>query len=162
MSVLKSELKQLVTHEVGVKIDDVLEAARRDYVMLEGRQTAFQDGSKAPEALMVSVDKDVEEGKYDLKTAEIVKRYLSRCSNALQNLSVQAANMRIAQGGKVQGFEQTIAVLKAILDAEKSKVEAVNGVAGVEDLNPRDRPVGVAPVSLKEQRLAEASDATDS
>jgi hypothetical protein len=167
MSLLKSELKQLFTHEVGVRIDDALEAAKRDLNVLDGRQQAFLDGAKAVEALQTYVNKDVDEDKFDLKTAEHVKRYVTRAVTALQNLSQQAVGAKLTAQGKVLGFEHTITLLKGIMDAERAKAEAIRaaaatGAAVVEDdsaaatsAGGEGRPVGVRPLSIKEQRLAE-------
>jgi hypothetical protein len=156
VSTLKSELKQLVTHEIGVRVEDSLESAKRDLHALEGRVTAFTDGAKTVEAMLAHVDKDIEEGKMDLPTAEHAKRYLVRSVNALTNLAQQAVNYRIAQAGKVAGIEGTMVMLKNMIDSEKTKVEALLAAASAPPVeNPRDRPVGVAPVSIKAQRLAE-------
>lgn len=163
MSVLKSELKQLVTHEIGVRIEDALEAAKKELAVLEGRQNAFLDGSKAVEALLKSVDADLSEGKYEVAVAEHVKRYLVRGVNALQNLSTQAMQHRLAQTGKVQGFDHTVRLLQNLIDEEKRKavlaavpspvtaVSAEGAPLGV------DRPAAIPLVSIKAQRLAEAA-----
>jgi hypothetical protein len=156
MRALKSELKQLVTHEIGVRVDDQLEAAKREQAVLEGRQAAFLEGAKTAEMLLGYVDKDIDEEKMDLPTAEHVKRFLVRTSHALNNLAAQASNFRIAQTGKVQGLEQTVTLLKGMIDAEKVKAEAlVTAAAAPPAATPRERPVGAAPVSIKAQRLAE-------
>lgn len=155
MSLFKSELKMLVTHEIGVRVDDSLEAAKKDLNILEGRQAAFIDGSKAVEGLLGHVDKDIEDGKLELPVAGEIKKYILRASNALQNLSVQAANFRMAQTGKVHGIEQIVTLLKNMVDAERDKVDALK-VAGTAPAEAGDRPAGVAPAgSIKEQRLAE-------
>lgn len=169
MSVLKAELKQLITGEIGVRVEDSLDAAKRELAVLEGRQAAFMDGSKAAEALMASVDRDVTEGKYDLPTAEQVKRYVARCIHALQNLAAQAQNYRIAQTGKVQGLEQTVILLKGLMDAERAKAAALTAATAeaapalpaeqptAAPVGPsRGRPEGMAPPpTIKAQRLAE-------
>jgi len=166
MSLLKSEIKYAVTTEVGNRVDDALEAAKRDLSVLEGRKAAFHDGARAVEALMAIVDKDVEEGKFDLVTAEIVKRYVGRCMNALQNMAMQGQNFLLAQAGKIQGMEHSVALLKSIVDDEKRKMDALRaaitaGTVGEDGealagTSSRERPQGSHPaMSLKEQRLAE-------
>lgn len=164
MSVLKSELKQMITHEIGVRVEDAMDAAKTELAVLEGRQAAFLDGSKAVEALMGAVDKDVETEKYGLEVAEVAKRYLSRAVNALQNLSVQASQFRIAQTGKVQGFDHTVKLLANIVASEKAKIAelqaqgaAAEGSTESAPENLRDRPVGLRSVSIKAQRQAEAA-----
>lgn len=156
MSVLKSELKMLVSHELGARVEDTWEVAKKDLAILEGRQGAFLDGATAVEALMGFVDKDIDEGKLDLVAADIVKRYLMRAGNALKNLGQQAANMKVAQAGKISGLDQAMAIIKKEVDAERTKIEALKAAASVPPPeNPRDRPVGEAPLSIKAQRLDE-------
>ena len=153
MSSLKAELKILVTNDVGIRVDDALDAAKRDLAILEGRNASFLDGAKAVEALLGAVDKDIEEGKLELPTAEVVKRYILRCSAVLQNLAAQASNYRIAQTGKIQGFEHTIKLLKSMMEAEQAKIEQAKETAA----SPvqEDVPTGVRPDSIKSIRLAE-------
>lgn len=156
MSVLKSELKQLVTHEVGVRVEDALEAAKKDLSLLEGRQGAFADGAKALEGLLGSVDKDIAEEKYDEAVGEHVKRYITRSVHALNNLAANASNLRIAQTGKVQGLAQTITLLQNMMEAEKAKAAAVVAAESQPPSeNPRERDMGTRPASIKELRLAE-------
>jgi len=156
MSVLKSELKQLVTNEVGVRVEDALEAAKKELSLLEGRQAGLSEGAKIVEALLGFIDKDVEEGKIDLPTAEVAKRFVLRGVHALNNSAQNAGNLRIAQTGKVQGFAQTVELLKDIVDKERAKVEAIRlAESSPPAENARDRVSGTAPVSIKELRLAE-------
>lgn len=157
MSVLKSELKQMVAHEVGVRVEDALDAAKRDLSALEGRQGAFADGSKACEAMLAAVDKDIEDGKYDLAAAEHVKRYVLRCGHALNNLAMNASNLRIAQTGKVQAFQHTVSLLQNMVEVEKAKAAAlVSAESAPPPENPREREAGVHPAqTIKALRLAE-------
>jgi len=156
MSVLKAELKQLVTTEVGVRVEDALEEAKRGLAIFEGRQIAMMDGAKSVEALIGVVDEELKSEKFDLEAAAHIKRYLTRSSTALQNLAQQAANLRMAQSGKIQGFEQTVALLKNMVDAERTKVEALREAeAAPPPQSPAERVLGARPMSIKEMRLAE-------
>jgi hypothetical protein len=159
MSLLKSELKQLVTTEIGVRVEDALELAKRDLTALEARKAAFQEGSNAVEALMAAVDRDVDEAKFDPPTSLIVKRYLERSVNALRNMSLHSQNQMIAQAGKVQGLQQTVSLLQAIIDDEKKKAEQMRAaVAAQVTSSPALAQSSVdvrPPPSIKEQRLAE-------
>jgi hypothetical protein len=148
MSVLKAELKQLVTHEVGVRVDDALEAARRDLNVLEGRQGAFIDGAKAVELLQTAVDRESEEGQFDLKTAAHIKRYVTRAVTVLQNLSAQAGNVKLTQVGRISGLEYSVSLLKGIIDEERKKADALRAA----------EESGARPVSIKEQRQAEEAE----
>lgn len=153
MSVLKSEMKQAITHDIGVRVEDAMEVAKRELAVLEGRQAAFADGAKAVEALLGHVDKDVEAGTYDLLVADHVKRYIQRGAQALINLAQQAANYRIAQTGVVRGFDTTVKLLKGIIEEEERKKQAA---LTAEADSKAQRPVGEHPgLSVKERRLAE-------
>jgi hypothetical protein len=157
MSVYKSELKQMVTHEVGVRVEDALEGARKELSVLEGRQTGLAEGAKIVEALLGFVDKDVEEGKMDLPTAEVTKRFILRGVHALTNASQNAANLRIAQTGKVQAFTHTVDMISEMASKEKARSEALRAAEAAPPENARDRVIGGAPpAGIKELRLAEA------
>jgi hypothetical protein len=157
MSAFVQELKHAITTEIGVRIEDAFEAAKLELAALEGRQAAFLDGSKAAEALLGSVDKDIEESKFDLEAAGHIKKYLSRCANALQNLSVQAANYRLMQQGKLQGLDYTVKLLKGIADDARAKMDAMKAAeADPSSVTARGRVEGThPPATIKEQRLAE-------
>jgi hypothetical protein len=158
MSVLKSELKQLVTQEVGVRVEDALEGAKNDLFVLEGRQAGFFEGAKIAEALLGFVDKDLTEGLLELPVATEVKKYVTRCVHALNNAGQNASNLRIEQNGKVKALTQTVSMLSDIVEKEKAKAAAILAAeAAPPSENARDRVMGVAPVSLKELRLAEES-----
>jgi len=156
MSVLKSELKQLVTQEVGVRVEDALEGAKNDLFVLEGRQAGFFEGAKIAEALLGFVDKDLTEGLLELPVATEVKKYVTRCVHALNNAGQNASNLRIEQTGKVKALTQTVSMLSDIVEKEKAKAAAILAAeAAPPSENARDRVMGVAPVSIKELRLAE-------
>jgi hypothetical protein len=157
MSLLAQEVQFAVTSKVGGRVEDALEAAKAELSSLEGRQAAFLDGAKAVDALSASVDKDVEEGKYDLEVSAHIKRYLGRGSNALQNLAAHAVNARIQQQGRIQGLNHTFELLKGMADAAKAQAQAIRAAeAAPPPENPRERIEGVRPpMSIKEQRLAE-------
>jgi len=162
-SILKTELKQLVTFEVGARVEDSFEEAKRGLAIFEGRQTAMLDAAKAVEQLLAFVDTDVTEEKIDLEAAAVAKRYIMRAVNALQNLSAQAQNLRMAQTGKVSGLEQTVALLKNMVDAEQAKLVQLRAAAAEQPgivaaaASSEPREVGTRPLSIKEQRLAEAA-----
>lgn len=159
MSAFVQELKHAVSTEIGVRVEDSYESTKRELSVHEGRQSAFLDGAKAAEALLQSVDKDLEEGKFDLATAAHVKRYVSRCANALGNLSVQSANICIAYTGRIHALGQTLTLIKSIADDAKAKAATLHQA---ESLPPpesvRGRIEGMPPApTIKEQRLAEAA-----
>ena len=137
MSSLKSELKQLVAYEIGIRVDDAREATNRGVAVLEGRNVALTDGAAAVSMLRDNIRKDVEEGKFTEETAQHVNRYIERCANALQTMAMQAEQQRLVQLGRAQGLAHTVELLKNVIEDEKKKRNAV----------PED--------SVKTQRIAE-------
>ena len=158
MSILKSELKQQVTHEIGVGVEDSLEAARRDVHILDGRAGGLGEAAKMVEAIMGLVDKDVEAAKFDLTTAQLIKQYLSRAALQLQQASVLASNNKFGAMGRTQGLEQMVKMLSGIIESEKLKVARLQELEAAQKAAAE---AGVPPeaqrfASIKEQRLAEA------
>ena len=124
--------------------------------IFEGRHLAMADGAKVVESLAAVVDEEVQSGKFDLDVASNIKRYLSRAVTGLQNLAQQAANLRMSQAGKIQGFEQTVALLRNMVESERVKADALRAAeAAPPPQSPAERTPGTHPMSIKELRLAE-------
>jgi hypothetical protein len=127
---------------------------------MEWRQAGLFDGAAVVEALLGFVDKDIEEGKLELPVAAEVKRFIMRAVHALNTAGQNASNLRIAQTGKVQALTQTVSMLSEMVEKEKAKADAMRAAeTAPPPENGRDRPLGVAPVSIKELRLAEEAPA---
>lgn len=161
MNTTKAELKRLVTHEIGVRVDDALDVARNDRFKLEGRLGAFADAAKALEGVLGAVDKDIEAQVFDPATGQHVKNYVLRCAQLMQSLGQQTGTQRLMQQGKVQAFEHTVALLKNLMEDELRKAQDVAvPPAAVPPPAPTvpARPAGARPPpTIKEQRLAEAA-----
>ena len=157
MSVEKIELRAAGMHEVGVRMDDLLDAARKEVLRCEGAQLGLLQATKGVIDLIAHVDKDVDEGKYGLEAAKLIKLYLSRASEVVQNLSKNASNQKIAATGQVQMAEVAVQITKKMHDGELAKRAAVAAAeAAPEEITLRTRPEGVhPPATIKEQRLAE-------
>jgi hypothetical protein len=158
----KADVKIAVACDLGARVEDSLEAAKAEVIRQEGSTSAFIQGTKACEALATHVDKDIDEGKFDLECAAHVKRYVERCANAMRNLGAHAEQGRIHALGKVAAYETTVKVVAKYRDEEQQKAMAVRealarggmkkseGGAIVED---HTRPK----LSIKERRLAESA-----
>lgn len=156
----KGELKAAVVHEVGVKVDDMLESAKAESAKQTGANVALLAAAKKVAELAQHVDKDLEAG--DLENlepphvAQAIKKYITRCEGVLHNLAEVAARAKLTSEGRVQMAELIVGNLKKVHDAEhaksmlKKQLEEESAVAQTDV-----RPTGVRPVSLKEQRLAE-------
>jgi hypothetical protein len=163
MSIEKAQVKVGTAHEIGCRLDDALEAATKDLYRLEGAAQAFRQAAQSVEGLAKHVDREMDEGKFDLETAKLIKKYVERAHQMMTNLTMQADNNRMAQTGKVSGAEAAVQLVKKFRDDEERKAEALRvalaaraaeAEAPVADEGPR--PVGLRPgASIKERRLAE-------
>lgn len=157
MSALVSEIREQVTNEIGNKVEDALEVARREVYAFEGRQIAFLESSKLVDSITSFMNKDVADGKLTLEIAKEVSVYLNKIAHGLQQSSAQAVAQRTMAMGKVQGMEHAVKMLAGIAELEKAKrvrIEALNKAAenpGQEEVDPHAHRF----LSIKEQRLAE-------
>lgn len=157
MGLEKAEMRAAGIHDVGVRMDDLLEASRKEVVQCEGASLGLLQAVKAVNDLNPHVDKDVDEGKFDLETAKLIKLYLGRASQATQNLAQNARNQQMIAAGRVQAFETSVAVTKKMYDAESQRAAAIaEAESDPANMTLRSRPAGVHPPrTLKEMRLAE-------
>ena len=167
MNIEKAEVKVDVAHELGCRIDDTREAARNEVAQWEGANTALVQAGRAIEELAKHVDKDIDEGGYDLETAKAVKKYITRSAAVAQNLATQAGAQRLMAQGKVQALENAVKIVKKFHEDEVRKVEGfkqalLDGRIRIEPdgtqqaTTPGVNVPGVRPgVGIKEQRLAE-------
>ncbi len=122
MTVEKSELRRAAIHDLGEKFDDILEQHEADKHRCEGAAVGFLHASRSVQALMVSVQKDIEEDIYDIATAEHVKKYIERAVIVLDNLAKNANNKKLMAEGKMEALTGVIAVTKKAYDVENAKV----------------------------------------
>jgi len=158
----KGEIKAATIHELGIKFDDMLEAAKQEIARNEGAKTALLLASRKVSELLAHVDKDMDEGLFSdiegpLLVAKAIKKYVQRAAEVLESGAASAENHQLITRGKAQAFELMIANMKTLHDMELAKMKSKRE-AEVEDSpeSPRSRPVGVAPgKTLKERRLEE-------
>ena len=166
MSVEKSEVRLSITHELGCKMDDMLDGAKREATRQEGAIASSREAQGAVEALMLHVDKDVTEGKYDPEQSKLIKTWLQRAVQVVTNLGQQAANKRLAALGATQMAENMVKVIKTIHDDDQRKLagekaaEKLGEMIGVE--NQDGSVTGTVAklddfrkMTVKERRLAE-------
>lgn len=167
MNVEKAEIKAGMASEIGNRLDDTLESVTKEVAQWEGANMALVQAGKAIEELGKHVDKDLDEGQYDLETAALIKKYITRSAALVQNLAMQASNRQLMARGKVEVLGTTITIVKGLYDSEIKKVESfkqavASGLVRLEEDGTQQAVVsvpgvnGVRPgMSIKEQRLAE-------
>ena len=167
MNVNKAEIKIFTAHELGCRLDDLLESNTKDMYRLEGGVVALRQATTALEGLLAVVDKEMDAEKFDLEQAKEIKRYVQRAIQAVTNMVLNTDNNRIAYGGRIQALGLAVDIAKKYQDEESKKVASLQAAVEqnrvVKDGDSHtmldgagDRPVAVRPgLSLKEQRLAE-------
>lgn len=167
MNVNKAEIKIFTAHELGCRLDDLLESNTKDMYRLEGGVVALRQAVTALEGLLVVVDKEMDADKFDLEQAKEIKRYVQRSIQAVTNMVLNTDNNRIAYGGRIAALTSAVEIAKKYQAEESKKVaslqEAVAQNRVIKDGDSHEmtdsdsgRPVAVRPgLSLKEQRLAE-------
>lgn len=169
MSQMKSEVKVATLHEMGVKLDNILEAAEREMYQHEGGKQALAGAKKRVEQHLALVDRDVQEGKLDLEQASLIKKWVAQCVHIVENLGIQAEVQGYQAQGKVLNAKHVVAVAKAMFDREKAQLsalaEAEKAIAEGQSPIPQDmvgrpdaRPVGTHPGDpLADRRVADDS-----
>lgn len=144
MSAEKSELRSCAIHEVGCKLDDVLEAAKLDVARFDGAGEALTLAAGRLSVVYQEIDQEtVPDGSLSLEEASMAKRYVTRCVDFLTKASEDAARGKFRAEGKVLGLEQSVVVAKSLYELEKSKA----------DPPPREgRDEKGKPLPLKERR----------
>jgi len=168
---MKHEIKSLVYHEIGMTLDDNLESAEREKHEYNGAKSALIMAKKSVEGLTANVDKDLKEALLDGEQAALVKKWLIRAVNVVQNLALQAEVQSHMAQGKIVALTAAVKHAKSLYDAEKVRMEALVALdssdgesVGEEDpRRPVARPVGQHPGnSIAERRLAEEKNKSES
>lgn len=155
----KSEMKAAVLHEVGVKSEDMCEAARLDAARHEGGISALLAAAKQIAGLAAHVDRDMDEGAFaslegPLAVAGAIKKYLSRAVAVVESGMKAEDNQRLVCEGRAQAFKLMVDNMKRLHDQEVEKSKQRQALADGESVV--GRPVGTHPgLSIKEQRLLE-------
>ena len=123
----KSKLKILWSQALGVRFDDMKEAAEKDLHELKGSEKALRAAEKAILALHSHLEKDVEDGLCpgggDLEVVNYVKRYIARAAGALENLAQKSVTMQHVANGKLSAMDTVVKLMKKEHDNEVTKLE---------------------------------------
>jgi hypothetical protein len=155
----KSELKAHIVNDLGVRFEDMREAAKLDEAKNDGAQAALRALAKKIQELSIQVDKDLDAGLLGnldgpLAVAAEIKKYLVRVG-ALIDMGAHAAdNHKLMHQGRGAAFQQMIENMKKIYDAEMQKASERKAIS--EGAVTIGRPQGISPgLSLKERRRME-------
>lgn len=170
MNFLKSEVKLSAVNELGCRLDDVLETANKDLYRVEGTVTGLRQAVSSIENIMKVFDRELSDGEVDLETSKTIKAYVDRARVVLMNLVTAAENNRQSHVGKIQGFQQAVAIAKKYKDEELNKLQAMkeaiernaNNESNQEESDRPARQPGERPASpIKMRRLSEETSTTE-
>lgn len=164
MSFEKSQVIANALFNAGVRIDDILEGAKRDHHRFEGGQVALLQVLKQVQALTSHVDKDVEEGKLNTEQATLVKVWIERAVAVIESGSQTMANNAVGAHGQVLMAEKVVKVLKTMHDVELSKADVLQRAEAGEVIDGAERrQVGEHPgpgVRVRRQQQQQAEQDT--
>lgn len=146
-----------MAHDIGLRLDDALEASEREATRLEGGAEWVTRAAPFVIQAHAAIEAEVESGKMDLEAAQVAKAILSRLGSQLSQLATQATSDMQAARGKVAAFRAAVGLTKQAFDSETAKAKAA--AQAEEPLADADasRPVGSRPPpSLKARRKAGA------
>jgi len=154
----KSEIKAAAAHDIGARVDDLLEEAQREAYRASGAQAALLEAAKVIQKLHGYIDDDVDKGVCDLVAAKLAKIYVTRAMAAVESMSQRANNIQVAAQGRTQGLEAVVRSVKTYHDVEKAKSDvpdAPTDVPRIPGTSESPRPAG----TIKQRRQAEVEKA---
>jgi len=167
-SVDKLEIKQTTYKEVGSKLEETLERAEVTQHEAAGARKALTIHIKNLLTLVTAADGELEKEIPDAEALKLVKKWLGRAILSTEQFAKHWANVELQLIGEVIGYRNTHDMLQKMVTL--SQQQAVNIQAAEEQgtvvtesdgelaaLPGAQRPSGVRPMSLKQQRLAEDS-----
>lgn len=141
----KDGFRSLVLQDLGVEVDDGLEAVVGEAHRLEGVQQGAVQASKVVESVMLGVNREIEAERLSLEQAELIKQWLCKVSIAVEGVRVKAQTDYFIQQGRRDALKKVVGMIKKRLDTAQQKATT------------REQ----FPVPIKQQRLEEAQRGTD-
>lgn len=125
MGIEKAEIKKAAVHEVGVRVDDLLESAKREEVSVAAAKSAFLQGAGKVQDLAKVIDAEEKEGKLSPVEYTIAKRTVDRAGGILRNLAVGAEVHLHQARGKMIACQQMLDSIKKMHTLEEAKIKAL-------------------------------------
>jgi hypothetical protein len=127
MGLEKTEVKMAAVHEVGMKLDDFLEAAKREVAETNGAQTMarivgqrLMERSKALDVAFQAAGNTLEKETYDA-----LKKVWSEALTVAGTLAKSSEEQFYRCQGKVSALEASVKMTKAMHDASLGKLRAI-------------------------------------
>lgn len=151
-SLVKAEVRIATANEIGVRMDDALEAAKGDVARADGAASAGVKIGDGIDSVVAAMQKDIDEGRLGLEQGKLVATWLARARTVASNYVLGSHQAKSMAQGRVMGFEAAVASVAKFKTEEENKVRAVLTAAAAEDVAPED--VGPKP-TIKQQYEAE-------
>lgn len=160
MSLLKAQIRTLLTNEIGADLEDQLENSRREVQQQEGAKAAFSTAREAVGQLLGVLQKDLSDGKYTLEQGQEISKWVQRAMAVCESLELKATHQLLIKNGAVAQSERLVALVRKRFDGEKTKYEELARLALPSDEGApaeADPTAPAAPKSIKQLRLEEAA-----
>ena len=126
------KVKQIVTGELGSKLDEQLTAQQRREQQFSGAASAFQQASQKLLLLHKHVQLELEDDKQESELYKVagepkliaayVKKWISRCSTSMDNLAVQAKATQVAASGAAGELAKSVKLIQNHHNAATARV----------------------------------------
>lgn len=161
---MKAALRAAAIHDLGVRLEDKLEAGTAAVATAKGAVGAFAEGARALGALSAKLDEDIEKGDLDLEQAKVVKTWLGRAQAVIENMGRQSENRVLLAEGQLRGWREAIDIVRKTYDLERAQVPVApipQPVDAPEEMVAQDEvPAPTRKKSIKARRQAvEAAEA---
>lgn len=151
---MKTAIRAAAMNDVGVRLEDMLEASRSEAVRVDGRSAGLLEASKLPLRLAELLHPEVEAGKLTPEVAEAIRSWLVKASVGIESAAKNASTERLALMGRTSGLKAAVDATKALLSSETARTELVEALAKQES-PPVESDDRRPPPSIKTRRLAE-------
>ncbi len=153
MNQLKASIAVKVSEDIGSKLEDAFERAKGEVARLEGQRAGASACMDRINHLLLTVSKDIDEGKLNEEQSLIIKPWLVRAHAACDGVLKQSENAIFAAQGQVRFAEQAVGLVKKVRDAHAAKLSPQ-----MEEPAPGGASEGHPGPTLKALRQAEAAE----
>jgi hypothetical protein len=162
----KAEVKKLTAINIGAGIEDMQEQARTAEKMHQGGHLILKEAIGKIAALTDVLRSEFIEGVIkpaDIESPEkveaLVRRYIARSQNIVDNMRMGEVNAQIAAAAAAQAYGKAMTVVTKVVAEEQRKIDAVmSPEQPVEEDRPQARAVGQHPGDpLADRRVAPKS-----
>lgn len=127
MGLEKSEVRLAALHEMGVRLDDLLDAAKREVAEANGAKTAAAVIAQRLAEKTQALDRAFIDGQLSItkETYDGLKRAWADATRIASEVALSSGEQFFRCQGKVSALEASVKVTKGLHDATQAKVDAV-------------------------------------